>query len=177
MVTRRLVWLEYTTYLEPRYTESQINMKVSNNMSNPNFAPILDQQSSTVERPKPLPVGTYVCVVKGFPRYDKSSKKGTDFVEFTLQPLQAAEDVDQEALEEMGGFTNRTIRATYYITEDAKWRLKKFLNDCGIEEDDLTLRQRIDLSPGRQVLAAIKHQPSDDGESVYAQLSMTAPVE
>lgn len=143
----------------------------------PNFGAILDRPSTEIERPKPLPVGTYTCVVKGLPRYDKSTKKGTEFVEFVLQPLAAGEDVDEEALKEMGGFQNKTIRATYYLTEDAVWRLKKFLDDCGIEEGDLSLRQRIEQAPGSQVYAYMKHQASDDGQSVYAQLSNTAPVE
>lgn len=143
----------------------------------PNFGSILDRQSSEIERPKPLPVGTYTCVVKGLPKYDKSSKKQTEFVEFTLQPLAAGDDVDADDLEAMGGFLNKTIRATYYLTEDALWRLKDFLTHLGIEEGDMSLRQRIGEATGRQVLATIKHQASEDGEAVYAQLGKTAAVE
>ena len=32
----------------------------------------------------------------------------------------------------MGGFADKTIRATYYITENSLWRLKEFLDHCGI---------------------------------------------
>jgi len=145
-------------------------------MNNPNFGAILDTPSSEVERPKPLPVGSYVCVVKGLPRFDKSSKKQTEFVEFTLQPLTAGDDVDQDALEEMGGFANRTMRATFYITEDAIWRLKKFLaEDLEIDGEDRTLRQMIDDAPGKQVLVNIKHRASDDG-GIFAEIASTAPV-
>ena len=147
-------------------------------MNTPNFSSILDQPASEIERPKPLPVGTYVCVVAGLPRHDKSTKKQTPFVEFTLKPLQAQDDVDKEALEEMGGLSERTIRATFYITEDSKWRLKKFLEeDLQIEVGDKTLSQMIDETPGRQCLAFLKHQASDDGQSVYAQLASTAPID
>jgi len=145
-------------------------------MNNPNFGAILDTPSSEVERPKPLPVGSYVCVVKGLPRFDKSSKKQTEFVEFTLQPLTAGDDVDQDALEEMGGFSSRTMRATFYITEDAIWRLKKFLaEDLEIDGEDRTLRQMIDDAPGKQVLVNIKHRASDDG-GIFAEIASTAPV-
>lgn len=133
---------------------------------------------SSFERPKPWPVGSYVSVVKGLPRFDKSTRKQTPFVEFTLQPLQARDDVDIEALEEMGGLGNRTIRATFYTTDDAMWRLKKFLTDLGIEEDDdKSFDQAISEAPGRQVIAYIKHRASDDGEAVYAELAGTAAVE
>ncbi len=143
-----------------------------------NFESILDKPASEIERPKPLPQGTYVCTVKGLPRFDKSSKKQTPFVEFTLQPIEAGEDVDEDDLKAIGGFKNKTIRATYYETEDAIWRLKKFIEDCGIEIDDgVSLRQLLEETPGKQVAAFIKHQASDDGQAVYAQLASTAPVE
>ncbi len=80
--------------------------------TSPNFGALLDKPASDVERPKPLPQGSYHCIVKGLPRFDKSSKKFTEFVEFTLQPTSAGEDVDEEDLEAMGGIANKTIRAT-----------------------------------------------------------------
>jgi hypothetical protein len=121
-----------------------------------------------------MPVGTYLCVVQGLPRFDKSSKKQTDFVEFTLQPIQAAEDVDQEALAEMGGL--RSIRHTFYITEDAAWRLKEFLDHCGIDLDGKSLRQGIDETPNSQVLVSLSHEASQDGTAKYARVASTAPV-
>lgn len=150
-------------------------------MDAPNFTSILDKPSNEAERPKPLPQGSYTCVVKGLPRYDKSSKKQTPFVEFLLQPLAAGDDVDQDDLQAMGGFVNKTIRATYYLTEDAAYRLREFLDHLGIDDQEngepMSHRQRIDQSAGKQVVAFIKHQASDDGQSVYAQLANTAPVE
>lgn len=147
-------------------------------MAKAQFESILDKPASEIERPKPLPQGTYVCTVKGLPRFDKSSKKQTPFVEFTLQPIEAGEDVDEDNLKAMGGFKNKTIRATYYETEDAIWRLKKFIEDCGVEiEDGASLRQLIEECPGKQVTAYVKHQASEDGQSVFAQLASTAPVE
>lgn len=142
----------------------------------PNFGALLDKPASDVERPKPLPQGSYHCIVKGLPRFDKSSKKQTEFVEFTLQPMAAGEDVDEEELAAMGGIANKTIRATYYITEDSLWRLKAFLEHCGIEESG-SLRQMIDETPNCEVMAFLKHEASNDGESVYATLSKTGPVE
>ncbi len=144
--------------------------------TSPNFGALLDKPASDVERPKPLPQGSYHCIVKGLPRFDKSSKKFTEFVEFTLQPTAAGEDVDEEDLAVMGGIANKTIRATYYITEDALWRLKDFLSHCGIEEDG-SLRNMIDQTPNCEVIAFIKHRASEDGQSVFAELAKTAPAE
>lgn len=141
------------------------------------FSSILDKPASEVERPKPLPVGTYLCVVKGLPRFDKSTKKGTDFVEFTMQIVQPYDDVDQEALEAMGGFQGKTIKSTYYITDDALWRLKKFIEDCGIDTEEGSIRQLIEQTPNCQVAVTIKHTASEDGTTVYANVGGTAQVQ
>ena len=150
----------------------------------PSFSPILDEPSSATERPKPLAVGTYECMVKSR-KYDKSSKKQTDYVEFGLTPMAPLDDVDQEALTEclsrIDGSTRRlqdfSIRATFYLTEDAKWRLKKFLEDCGLETNgEATYGQLIENALNCSVLASIKHRSSEDGEAIFAELAKTAPV-
>jgi hypothetical protein len=149
-------------------------------MNNPNFGSILDQPSEAIEKPKPLPVGTYICSVKGLPKMDVSAKKKTEFVEFQLQILGAHDDVDQEALAEAlrgKALSEKTIRATYYLTEDAVWRLKDFLDHCGVEDGaGVSLRQRISATPGAQVNASIRHRPSEDGTTIYAELGSTAPA-
>lgn len=141
------------------------------------FASILDRPVSEIEKPKPYPAGTYRCTVQGLPRYDKSAKKQTEFVEFTLQPTSAKDDVDEKALAEMGGL-NKPIKATYYLTEDAAWRLQKFLGDLGfdIETDEATPRQMIEESPGSEVYVTLKHRPSQDGRSIFAEVADTARV-
>lgn len=144
----------------------------------PNFASILDEEPTEIERPKPLPPGSYLCVVKGLPRYDKSAKKQTEFVEFTLQPIQALEDVDTDDLEAMGGFANKTIKATFYLTEDAKYRLDEFHTHCGLElEKGTSRKERNEQVNNCQVIAHLKHEASNDGESIFARLSGTAAVE
>lgn len=154
-------------------------------MNQQSFASILDKPATEVDRPKPLPVGTYICVVNGLPRFDKSSKKQTEFVEFALKPLAASEDVDDEALVtaltrgdgSSKALQDMTIRAIYYLTEDAIWRLKKFLEDLGIDSEGKSLRQMIDEAPGRQVAANLRHEASEDGQAIFARLKDTAAVE
>lgn len=148
------------------------------------FTSILDKPATEVDRPKPLPVGTYVCVVNGLPKFDKA-KTGTEYVEFQLKPLQPVDDVDDEAL--MSALTrgdgsskalsDYTIRATYYLTEDSVWRLKKFLEDLGIDSEGKSLRHMIDEAPGRQVAANLRHEASQDGQAIFARLKDTAPIE
>lgn len=153
-------------------------------MATPSFSSILDRQSTEIERPKPIPIGTYLAVVKGQPRMDKSSKKQTPFVEFTLAIVQASDDIDEDSLKayltradgSSKSLQEQSIRATYYLTEDAAWRLTKFLDDCGTDAEQ-TVGQRVNEAINCQVWANIKHEPSEDGESIFARLSGTAKVD
>jgi len=146
-------------------------------MANPNFASILDEAPTEVDRPKPLPAGTYICIV-GNPVYDKSAKKGTPYVMFTLKPIGAESDVDEDELAEMGGFENKTIRATFYLTEDAVYRLDEFHQHCGLDlTDEASRRARNDEVVNAQVRAVVKHRSSDDGTQIYAELARTLPAD
>lgn len=140
----------------------------------PNFASILDEAPTEIDRPKPIPTGTYLCRVQGTPTYDKSSKKGTPFVQFTLKPISAEEDVDEDDLQEMGGLDNKTLRLTFYLTEDAVYRLDEFHEHCGLDlTESASRRSRNDEVVNAEVRALVKHRPSEDGQTVYAEISRT----
>jgi hypothetical protein len=146
--------------------------------SAPNFSSILDTPADQIERPKPLPAGTYRAIVQGIPRQDVSSKKQTPFVEFTLKLLAADEDVDQEELAAIGGLTDKTIKDTYYLTENSLFRVKDFLASCGVDVDSgASLRQLIEQTPNKEVGVFIAHEPSQDGEAVFARVKKTFAVE
>lgn len=154
-------------------------------MAETSFGSILDKPPSEVDRPKPLPAGSYRCIITERPRFDKSSKKQTEFVEFSLHPTSAEDDVDEDDLNavltkgdgSVAALKDKSIRATFYLTEDAMWRLKKFLVDDLLIEEGASFREMIDEALNREVIAHIKHVPSDDGTAVFAQLSSTAPAE
>ncbi len=140
----------------------------------PNFASILDESPTEIDRPKPLPPGTYLCRVLSPWTEGKSSKKGTPFVQFTLKPISAEDDVDEDDLQEMGGLDNKTLRLTFYLTEDAKFRLDEFHEHCGIDiHKEISRRMRNDEVINAEVRALVKHRPSDDGQTVYAEISRT----
>ena len=147
-------------------------------MTSPNFSSILDESPTEVSAPIPLPQGTYVCVVQGSPVYDKSTKKGTPYVEFTLRPIAADSDVDEDELAESGGLENRSLRATFYLTEDAIYRLDEFHAHCGIDlEDGDSRRARNDAIINAEVRAFVKHETSADGSRIFARFNRSLPAE
>ena len=166
-------------------------------MNAPSFAPILDRKPGDIERPKQLPPGSYIWLTKGLPRFDKSTQKKTDFAEFTVVPQGPAKnddgenlDVDQEALDEVLTRKNgdkiaiqaKAQRLTFYITEEATYRLKDFLRHLGFDipedgeegdEDSPSMRQMLNESANRRFGGFISHKPSDDGSTMYANITKT----
>ena len=137
------------------------------------FESILDTPATEVERPKPLPAGTYSCIVRGLPEYGESSQKKTPFVRFTLAVQAAGDDVDTDELQEIGGIADKTIRNTYYTTPDALFRLTDFLEHCGIDADGKTVRQMIDETPTAAVDILVGHRASEDGQQIFAEVKRT----
>jgi len=143
-------------------------------MNSPNFASILDEAPTEIERPKPVPPGTYIGVVQGTPVYDKSAKKGTDYVQFTIKPIAAEDDVDAEDLAEMGGFENKTFKLNFYLTEDAAYRLDEFHEHCGLDiSTPMSRRHRNDEVVNAQIRFTIKHRLAPDGSQTYAEIGRT----
>lgn len=140
-----------------------------------NFTDILNKPASAIEAPKPLPQGTYLCMVNGQAEIKKIGQKETLAAIFQLKPLQPQEDVDASALSEQGGIGERTIRHTLFLTEDAAYRAKEFLDHCGLDvEDGSTLGQLIAQTPGKQLLVQVGHRPSQDGTQLYLDIKKTA---
>jgi hypothetical protein len=146
----------------------------------PNFSDILSRKSSEIKAPKPLPPGSYVWLIEGQPRFDRSTKQQTDFVEFTCRCLQPREDVDQTALQEAGGAVGKTRRLTFWITEEAVSRLSNkqgtgFLEQLGID-GDISVAEKVSMAPGRQFIGHIRHKASQDGTRIFAEIGQTAAL-
>ena len=142
-----------------------------------NFTDILNKRADEIERPKPLPVGTYLGMVQGAPEFGNIGKENTAVANFTIRLLQANDDVDREALANVGGLDGKTVRHRFFLTDAAMYRLKEFLvNDLQIEEGTSTLGQLVSEAAGRQVYLTIKHRPSQDGSQIYHEVGSTAKV-
>ena len=135
------------------------------------------------------------------PLFDKSPQKKTEYVRFTVVPQGPVQndqgenlDVDPEALEEALKRANgdkvaiqsKSSRIDFYLTEDAIFRLKDFLRHLSFEipeegepddEDAPSLRQMVNESANRQFGGYLAHRPSDDGTSMYANITKTFKLE
>ena len=141
----------------------------------PNFASILDEAPTEISRPKPLPEGTYICIV-GAPEEGISRGKQTPYVRFPLKPIAALDDVDAMDLEAAGGLENKTLRIDFWATTDAIYRLDEFHTHCGIDISDAVPRRiRNTEAVNSQVLAVVKHrQDQNDPSRFYTDVTRTA---
>ena len=140
-----------------------------------NFAEILGKQASTIEKPKPIPVGTYLCANNKIPDFKAIGKDETPCAEFNFIAIAPTEDVDPADLEAYGDVRGKTIRHRMFLTEKSEYRSKEELvRVFGIEEGSKTLGQLFNETVNKQLLVTIKHTPTQDGTDVFAEVEALA---
>ena len=160
----------------------------------PNFESILDMPAADVERPKPLPAGTYDAVVQGLYEEGASAQKKTQFVQFAFAIQAACEDVDEDDLAEYLTSKDGAVKSLQSVTlknnstkfytmnadgsrSEALFRLTDFFTHCGIEQEGKSIRQCLSETPNCSVKILIGHTASQDGEAIFAELKKTMPSE
>lgn len=144
------------------------------------FEDILNTPASDAEPPPLFPVGQYIAMVDGQPRQDRSSRKGTPFIEYNMKPISAVDGtVDEDALSEFGPLGERTLRHTFYFTENSAYRHKDFLvNDLKMDIDGMTHWEAAQAATGESCIITIKHSMTkDDKPRLFAEIGGTAPIE
>jgi len=136
------------------------------------FRDMLSRNTGEVERPKPIPVGTYLMTVLRHETGESSLKK-TPFVRFFFRLQSPGEDVDQELLPE--NWQTRELRTEFYITEDALFLLSDFLTACGLT--GMAMDQAITAAVGVSVMGYVTQNPSTkDPQRVFNDITNFAPA-
>jgi len=132
------------------------------------FKSLLSKPMDEIERPKPLPAGTYVGRIV---KYDfaESQEKKTPYLRYTVQPEEVGDDVSPEDLAGVD-MTKKQLRKDFYLTNDAMYRLKEFLESCGIDVTGRSLGEAIPESRNARVLMGVVQRPSQDGTEVYNEI-------
>ncbi len=101
-------------------------------MTEVNFEELLSDQIDTVERPPVFPVGDYDALIVRW-ELGESSQKGTPYVRFYIKLTGPQENVDEELFEQAGGLQKlndrREMQMDFYLTADAKYRLREFVEN------------------------------------------------
>lgn len=124
------------------------------------FSDLLETKASEHKRPPTLPQGIYVFRVGGH-KFDKSTRKQTPYVRYTMKLLDVGEDVDVSELDGVD-WQGREYPADFYLTGKAAYRLTEFLKKCGVDVEERTFAEVIPEATGCEVKAHLRQRPSND---------------
>lgn len=145
------------------------------------FQDILNKPVEDIKPPRPLPIGTYMCIVDGVPEVKQMGKAGNSAAVIKFKFMQPQPDVDQsalvEALSESGKqLPDFSVTSNMWLTDAAAFRLKDMLESFGISMSSKTLAQALEEAPGKSCLVSIGHRPSEDGKSMFMDVKGTAAL-
>lgn len=135
------------------------------------FKDILAKPIEDIKSPPPVPMGTYDWRIKGH-EFGESAQKKTPYCRFLCQAIAASDDVDQTLLESVGGLDECEMRVTFYLTEDAAFRLREFLeNDVGLSGP--TLEALIPQATNQVFRGYVTQQVNTDTGKPFSELKKT----
>jgi len=137
-------------------------------MSKVDFRSILSNKVGAIEKPKPLPMGTYAAVFDSWEAQEIGQKK-TPGIKVTFKLTAPGDDVDMDELEQVGGLPavmKRKVNTTYWLTDDAMYRLREFMEDvCKAEDtEERSIAAVMADCLQASVLVVIKHRFNDKQE-------------
>lgn len=102
-----------------------------------NFKELLSTPVTDAERPKPRPAGKYFGTISAF-KFDESREQKTPFVRISLKGIQpgpgiTADPATFDRLQKSGGTEKWNLNRDYYLTEDAKYRLRELMESCKLK--------------------------------------------
>lgn len=134
-----------------------------------NFNDLLSTKVDEAEKPKPLPTGSYIFAISvEDPKLDVSSQKQTPFVEFLCKPMNPLDDVDPNLLNQVKNWREKVLRLPFYLTDDAKYRLKDFMDKVGVAHQGRTFGECLPELKGKAFKATIKHEISQKSKEPFA---------
>lgn len=128
------------------------------------FKSLLSKNMDEVKRPVPLPPGTYRGVVAKF-EFKESQEKKTPFVRFMIQITAPGDDVAGDPNLAKIDLSKKQLRKDFYLTPDAEYRLKEFIDSCGIATKGQSFGVSIPNTQNAPVLIEVTQRPGqEDGE-------------
>jgi hypothetical protein len=131
------------------------------------FSKILSKPADSIEKPKPLPVGMYLCTVE---KYEVREAGDKGVAEITLKPIAPQDDVDMTDLQEQGGIGERRLRYSLWLDENALWKIKTTADALGVAHVGKSIGELLAEFPNHQCMATVIHKPSANGEEIYANV-------
>lgn len=127
----------------------------------PNFKDLLRKPLDDIERPKPIPSGTWRGIVKNWEPFESSQQK-TPGLRFFIQPTGPGDDLDPAELVNVDLTKLRQMRIDFWLTDDSIYRLKDFMESCGVATTGRLLAEALPDLANAEVLLFVKQQQRND---------------
>lgn len=134
-----------------------------------NFASLLSKPVESAERPKSKPAGTYRGIVENY-KFDTSREKKTPYVRFGVTSVMAGDDVDRDRLAHID-LTKYKPYVDFYITDDALFRLREFIESCGIDTKGRDFNETIPEVKSKGVIFTVIEEPTQDGQGMRNRIT------
>lgn len=153
------------------------------------FMEALNLKEEETEKPVDPPQGTYTWAINKVPTVETSKSGEWTIVEFPLIGVSAEEDVDEEALELVGGADKVYARISFMAPTDEDKdndrkktldRIWKFIERVlrVDDHDEMNLREALDASKGYQFLGQLVWEPrKDDPDQINIEIKNVAPLD
>ena len=123
------------------------------------FAKLLSKPLNDVKKPPAWPAGTYLGHVARFEFGDDNQNK-TPYARFHIKVTAAGPGLEASELEGIDLTKGREFRKDFYMTEEADWRLKEFIESCGVPTTGRTFGETVPECANAQVQIEIIQQNS-----------------
>lgn len=134
------------------------------------FKSLLSKPVDAVEKPRPLPAGTYFGKIAKYEFLEAKNEKKTPYMRAHLALHSAADDVSSDDLRGID-ITKKTLRRDFYLTDDALYRLKELIESCKIPTGGRTLSETIPDLLNAQVMVSVTQRSSQTGDEIYNDVS------
>lgn len=139
-------------------------------MAAPDFTQLLKTNLDTVKRPPTLPAGTFHGRITKY-EFGESKEKKTPYVRFHVQLLSPGADIASEDMQDADGtpidISKRQLRQDFFLTQDSMYRIKEFMESCGISTSGRSLDITIPELLNAPVLVGVVQSNSRDGSEIY----------
>lgn len=120
---------------------------------------LLSKLLDDVKRPSAWPAGTYLGTISKF-EFGDNNKNNTPYARFTVKVTAAGPGLEPSELEGIDLTKGREFRKDFYLTEDADWRLKEFIESVGVPTAGRTFAETVPECANAQVQLEIIQQNS-----------------
>ena len=123
------------------------------------FSKLLSKPLDEIKKPPAWPAGTYLGMIARF-EFGDNNKNKTPYARLHVKVTAPGPGLEESELDGIDFTKGREFRKDFYLTDDADWRLKNFIESCSIPTQGRTFAETVPELVGAQVQLEVVQQNS-----------------